>query len=200
MEYDLKVACGNSNDDMQFSLDHSHAEDLNIRTLGRSVRTRLYFSSESHLYTLLNVLMYSGTPPDYEDGCLSAEGRRIIEETSELSYLTQITMRLFDNTSKEADDPERFRCEISFSPGTLDPDSVDIPPPVTLNKNITCDQMLNCIKEAIAAGKSQNSTPKKELRQGLLIRPGSRRNSPAPIASPERMDRPNLFSGESQLL
>ena len=124
------------------------------------MRTRLYFTSESHLYTLLNVLMYSGTAPEYKDSCLSEEGRRIVEETAELSYLTQITIRLFDIPSKDIHDPLRFRCEISFSPGALDEASEVIPPPVVLNKHINCAQMLHNLNMPIAAGKSQSGTPK----------------------------------------
>lgn len=153
------MACGSENDDMQFLLDHSHSEDLNIRTLARCVRTRLYFTSESHLYTLLNVLRYSGSPPDYKDSCLSEEGRRLLEETAELSYLTQITIRLFDIPSKELSDPSRFRCEVSFSPGSLDEESEVIPPPVVLNKHISCAAMLASLQSSIVAGKSQSSTP-----------------------------------------
>lgn len=42
--------------DMRYQLDLSHVEDLPINSLGRRVRTRLYFTSESHLHTFLNVL------------------------------------------------------------------------------------------------------------------------------------------------
>jgi hypothetical protein len=107
--------------------------------------------------------MYSGTAPEYKDSCLclSEEGRRIVEETAELSYLTQITIiRLFDIPSKDIHDSPRFRCEISFSPGALDEASEVIPLHVVLNKHINCAQMLHNLNMPIAAGKSQSGTPK----------------------------------------
>lgn len=41
----------------------------------------------------------------------------IISSTPELCYLTQIVIRLFENTNKREDDPKRYRIEILFSPG-----------------------------------------------------------------------------------
>jgi hypothetical protein len=43
------------------TLDTSHAEfgDLDIRSLKRAVRTRLYFTSESHIISMINVLRHS---------------------------------------------------------------------------------------------------------------------------------------------
>jgi inositol hexakisphosphate/diphosphoinositol-pentakisphosphate kinase len=96
-----------------YTLDHSHAQDLAINSLNRMVRTRLYFTSESHLHSLLNVLRY---PPDGSPCALDEDGRRHIEQCSELSYLTQVVFRLFQ--SKQ--DPQRFRCEILFTPGAID--------------------------------------------------------------------------------
>ena len=58
IKYDLKVTRSDTTHDMRYMLDHSHADDLEINSLGRVVRTRLYFTSESHMHTLLNVLRY----------------------------------------------------------------------------------------------------------------------------------------------
>lgn len=76
--------------DMRFKLDEAHADDLAINSFGRSVRTRLYFTSESHLHTLLNVLRYGG-----DDGGPSSAidklGLEKLDSISELSYLTQVS-------------------------------------------------------------------------------------------------------------
>jgi len=91
-------------------LNLDYSADLPINTMGRRIRTRLYFTSESHLHTVLNVLRFSGL--------LSEEGIEIINATPELCYLTQIVMRVFeDSRSEMANDPRRFRVEILFSPG-----------------------------------------------------------------------------------
>ena len=149
---DLKVAIsGGTQNDMAFELDHSHGDDLRIRTPGRRVRTRLYFTSESHLYTLLNVLMYL---PEEGAAVVSRRGMRVLDKTSELAYLTQISIRLFDIQSKGVDDPERFKCEISFSPGAATDPCTDksgsVSPSVTLTKSINCSDLLRCFAEAAA--------------------------------------------------
>ena len=79
----------------------------------RRVRTRLYFTSESHLHTLLNVLRFASTDTSSTAiNPLSAKGIQIISYASELCYLTQIVIRLFENTSKDIDDPKRYRIEM----------------------------------------------------------------------------------------
>ena len=160
IQYDLNVAKSGTQMDMQFLLDLSHGDDLRIRTLGRCVRTRLYFTSESHLYTLLNVLMF---PPRNTNSILSPEGQRVIDNTKELSYLSQISFRLFDNRSKCDGDPTKYRCEILFSAGACaDPtlqQSMYLAPMVSLNRNISCDDLIQSLNLAIAeSSRSSAST------------------------------------------
>jgi len=75
--------------------------DLPITTMGRRVRTRLYFTSESHLHTMLNVLRFAKD----RTSVLSEEGVNILNDTGELCYLTQILLRLFEDRRWEMDDP-----------------------------------------------------------------------------------------------
>jgi len=84
--------------------------------MGRRVRTRLYFTSESHLHTMLNTFRFAD--PDNSTSLLSQEGIDILNNTPEYCYLTQIAMRVFEDSRPEmANDPHRFRVEILFSPG-----------------------------------------------------------------------------------
>jgi hypothetical protein len=52
---DLIIARSANEGDMRYNLDLSHAEDLPINSLGRRVRTRLYFTSE--VYTTLYITL-----------------------------------------------------------------------------------------------------------------------------------------------
>lgn len=155
IKYDLKVSRSDTTHDMRYMLDHSHAEDLEINSLGRVVRTRLYFTSESHMHTLLNVLRHVKVKK--EDGkeirAISPEGLKIIEDVPELSYLTQIVIRLFE----DREDHAKFRCEISFSPGASNDIFTDKSPKVasykTINGNISCDDLIACLTQAVVIGK-----------------------------------------------
>lgn len=94
-----------------------YSADLPINAMGRRIRTRLYFTSESHLHTILNVLRF-GDMGDSHKSLLSKEGIGIINRTPELCYLTHVVMRVFEDIRPEMKhDPRRFRVEILFSPG-----------------------------------------------------------------------------------
>lgn len=115
--YDLIIARTDDQVDMRYMINMEYSADLPINTMGRRVRTRLYFTSESHLHTLLNVLRFTYNDPRSSSFVLSKRGRDIVDRTPELCYLTQIVFRLFEDPKKDAADPKRFRLEILFSPG-----------------------------------------------------------------------------------
>ena len=153
IRYDLTMA-REKHHDVGYLLDHAHAEDLEINSLSRAVRTRLYFTSESHLHTLLNAFRY--TSPG-ELCAIDPEGLAKLDDVSELSYLTQIVIRLFENR----ENPSLCRCEISFSPGaTNNPftdKSASLAPYVTLSRSLNQDEMIQCITDAIFASEGGGS-------------------------------------------
>jgi hypothetical protein len=114
---DLDIARTDNKADMRYMINMDYSADLPINTMGRRIRTRLYFTSESHLHTLLNVLRFAS---DGED-VLSGPGLEFINQTPELCYLTQVVFRLFEDTHRPMEDPRRFRIEILFSPGATSP-------------------------------------------------------------------------------
>ena len=98
---------------MRYLINMDYSADLPINSMGRRVRSRLYFTSESHLHSLLNVLRFPSIAPSP----LSLKGQGIVASASELCYLTQVVIRLFEDNQKPADSAKRFRVEILFSPG-----------------------------------------------------------------------------------
>lgn len=115
IKYDLNIARKDNEVDMRYLINLAYQSDLNINSLGRRVRTRLYFTSESHLHTVLSVLRFCSS--EDQRSVLSKEGISIINSTPELCYLTQIILRVFEDARRPMDDPKRFRVEILFSPG-----------------------------------------------------------------------------------
>jgi inositol hexakisphosphate/diphosphoinositol-pentakisphosphate kinase len=144
--HDLQAGVA-SGDERGFMLDHSHAEDLAINTPDRLVRTRLYFTSESHLHTLLNVLRFTKDPSNC---VITDEGKLIVATCPELSYLTQIVFRLYENKTTG-----EFRVAIDFSPGATDDPRGDSASKIeayqTLQDGCSVDSLITCLKKAIAA-------------------------------------------------
>ncbi|XP_005877612.1 PREDICTED: inositol hexakisphosphate and diphosphoinositol-pentakisphosphate kinase 1 isoform X14 [Myotis brandtii] len=83
---------------------------------GRHVRTRLYFTSESHVHSLLNVFRYGGLLDETKD----AQWQRALaylSAISELNYMTQIVIMLYEDNTQDPLSEERFHVELHFSPG-----------------------------------------------------------------------------------
>ncbi|KAL5582392.1 hypothetical protein UlMin_014834 [Ulmus minor] len=128
----LKVKCDDrrSSNTSDISMDQDEDDDketkyrldpkyANVRTPERHVRTRLYFTSESHIHSLMNVLRYCNLDESLQDEeslvCYSALER--LYNTKELDYMSYIVLRMFENTEVALEDPKRFRIEMTFSRG-----------------------------------------------------------------------------------
>ncbi|XP_058778773.1 inositol hexakisphosphate and diphosphoinositol-pentakisphosphate kinase VIP2-like isoform X2 [Vicia villosa] len=100
----------------KYRLDPKYA---NVKTPDRHVRTRLYFTSESHIHSLMNVLRYCNLDESLqgEESLVSHHGLERLCQTKELDYMSYIVMRMFENTEVALEDPKRYRIELTFSRG-----------------------------------------------------------------------------------
>uniref|UniRef100_A0A8C9T8K9 Inositol hexakisphosphate and diphosphoinositol-pentakisphosphate kinase n=1 Tax=Scleropages formosus TaxID=113540 RepID=A0A8C9T8K9_SCLFO len=119
---------------IQLDLQRTH-EDESVNKLhplysrgvmspGRHVRTRLYFTSESHVHSLLSIFRYGGLldvsilfgPMEDKD----QQWKRAMDylgAVTELNYMTQIVIMLYEDNNKDPSSEERFHVELHFSPG-----------------------------------------------------------------------------------
>ncbi|WIA10709.1 hypothetical protein OEZ85_010886 [Tetradesmus obliquus] len=110
----------------------TYASDVNSPL--RHVRTRIYFTSESHIHSLVNVLRYCHLPPppagvagdgpsgqqqqqQQQPPLITPEAEGLLADTSEFDYLTHIVFRMYENKQVPVDSPDRFLVEIQFSNG-----------------------------------------------------------------------------------
>ncbi|CAH8361115.1 unnamed protein product [Eruca vesicaria subsp. sativa] len=100
----------------KYRLDPKYA---NVMTPERHVRTRLYFTSESHIHSLMNVLRYCNLDESLqgEESLVCQSALERLCKTKELDYMSYIVLRLFENTEESLEDPERFRIELTCSRG-----------------------------------------------------------------------------------
>ncbi|XP_058188337.1 inositol hexakisphosphate and diphosphoinositol-pentakisphosphate kinase VIP2-like isoform X2 [Rhododendron vialii] len=102
--------------EIKYRLDPKYA---NVKTPERHVRTRLYFTSESHIHSLMNVLRYCNLDESLheEDSLVSNSALERLYKTKELDYMSYIVLRMFEDTEVALEDPKRFRIEMTFSRG-----------------------------------------------------------------------------------
>ncbi|XP_077566383.1 inositol hexakisphosphate and diphosphoinositol-pentakisphosphate kinase 1 isoform X7 [Stigmatopora nigra] len=87
-----------------------------VMSPGRHVRTRLYFTSESHVHSLLSVFRYGKLLDDEKDQQWR-QAMDYLSAVTELNYMTQIVIMLYEDNNKEPSSEERFHVELHFSPG-----------------------------------------------------------------------------------
>ncbi|TPX35766.1 hypothetical protein SmJEL517_g02006 [Synchytrium microbalum] len=104
---------------------HSHdllrqlRDDLQAASSSTSPLTRIYFTKESKVITLLNIVLLCGLPTKMTG----------FEVDNELDYLTQITFELYESVrgnGSEDFDSREHSLRIGFSQGAHDPNLVDL--------------------------------------------------------------------------
>lgn len=129
--------------DLQRNIEESGEETVNrlnpryshgVSSPGRHVRTRLYFTSESHIHSLITVLRHGGlldvsdlleNQPEWINVydfqiTKDEQWRRAMEYismVSELNYMSQVVVMLYEDPTKDPSSEERFHVELHFSPG-----------------------------------------------------------------------------------
>uniref|UniRef100_A0A0E0JPG4 Inositol hexakisphosphate and diphosphoinositol-pentakisphosphate kinase n=1 Tax=Oryza punctata TaxID=4537 RepID=A0A0E0JPG4_ORYPU len=116
-----------SSNKKSIDLDDSHKETkycldpkyANVMEPERRVRTRLYFTSESHIHSLMNVLRYCNFDESMngEESLVCNNALDRLFKTRELDYMSYIVLRMFENTEVSLEDPKRFRIEMTYSRG-----------------------------------------------------------------------------------
>ena len=95
-------------------LDHSVSTD--VRSRHRHVRTRLYFTSESHIHSLFNVLRWGTGATPGAPSIFSEEAHAHFHDV-ELSYLTHIVLRVLMNKQQSPRKKSSYRVQVLVSPG-----------------------------------------------------------------------------------
>ncbi|RLN94184.1 hypothetical protein BBJ28_00017518 [Nothophytophthora sp. Chile5] len=189
---DLDLARGLGPDVLEHHNTHrlnpSYAKNKHeIKSTHRSVRTRLYFTSESHLHSLLNVLRY-GREDCTVNSPIGDEAMKWVEGIPELCYMTHFVVRVFERFQYPLTDPQRFRLEISLSPGA-DQDPLNFDPETQLEvaplkiisrEGLTCQELVDYVSDSVAFAE-RNLETKELSRTGFVHYPFACVAADAPI-------------------
>lgn len=119
-------------------LDQDKLNLNDIKSSWRHIKTRFYFTSASHLYSLFNALLYG------MNSYLVKDDANEIWNIFDLDYCSHIVFRLFENLSVSEDNDKRYHMEIIMSPGSnKDPKEADkkhmvsVSPWIIVNDNLS---------------------------------------------------------------
>ena len=98
----------NKNEDF---LQENKFNDINQND--KNVKSRFYFTSQSHLYALFNSIIYGLNSYLVDD----KKNINQIWKIFDLDYCSHIVFRLFENFNVKEDDEKRYRIEIIISSG-----------------------------------------------------------------------------------
>ncbi|VDM49096.1 unnamed protein product [Toxocara canis] len=102
-------------DESQTRLDPRASQG--IATPLRHVRTRLYFTSESHIHTLMNLIRYGGLCS--VDDKKWQRAMHFLAGVTEFNYMTQVVLMVYEDSRADSEKrgTDRFHIELLFSPG-----------------------------------------------------------------------------------
>ena len=83
-----------------------------IKSHWRHVRSRFYFTSASHMYTLLNLIIFGLKKNKMMLDKDKGDPIEMLEEFLRMDFLSGMNFRVFENLSKEDNDKNRFKLEI----------------------------------------------------------------------------------------
>ncbi|KAG1678547.1 Inositol hexakisphosphate and diphosphoinositol-pentakisphosphate kinase [Nymphon striatum] len=116
--------------------DNNESESINrlnpryshgVSSPERHVRTRLYFTSESHIHSLLTIFRYGGLLDKTSDEQWS-RAMEYVSAVSELNYMAQVVIMLYEDPNKDVSSDSRFHVELHFSPGVVSCVQQNAPP------------------------------------------------------------------------
>ena len=146
--------------DLLFINNNKKSEDIlqenkynDITQNERRVKTRLYFTSQSHLYALFNTIIYGLNSFLVDD----KKDINQIWKIFDLDYCSHIVFRLFENFNLKENDEKRYRIEIIISSGAnKDPKLSDhehmlsVNPWVVVNDHLTINDINKYFSFALA--------------------------------------------------
>ena len=140
-------------------LDQNSVDPSEIKSTWRHVKTRFYFTCASHMYALINLLVYG------DNSFLLGNNKNTLYELRnifDLDYCSHVVFRLYENFNVKSEDSKRFRLEIFMSPGSSkDPREVDdnhlinVSSWIVLNNNLTFQQMKEFFSQFIDIEKEE---------------------------------------------
>ena len=126
-------------------LDATKMNKNEIKSTGRHVKSRFYFTCSSHIYSLINIIGYG------YNSILTHNNKKSFEELKKIfdfDYCSHIIFRLFEDLNVDLQNPKRFRLEIIMSPGSNkhpkeanEEHLISVSPWIFLNKNLNVEKM-----------------------------------------------------------
>ncbi|RZF33266.1 hypothetical protein LSTR_LSTR007611 [Laodelphax striatellus] len=171
-----------------------------VSSPGRHVRTRLYFTSESHVHSLLTVLRYGGLIDNMKD----EQWRRAMEYVSmvsELNYMSQIVVMLYEDPTKDPSSDERFHVKLHFSPGFNCCVQKNLPPGPGFRPHSRSEQSQSQSQSTLSGGRSdqEDNCPRSDAEDSSTPQtparcdsPGTEGNSPVEKKTIEISTRPRI--------